>query len=67
MNHSVTIEMADRPENESDFSFIQGEPRFRECDSCIVKAGSPTLCSGCLHNRELIGKYEQIINETHPL
>lgn len=26
-------------------------PGFVECDSCRAKLGSPTLCSGCLHNR----------------
>lgn len=25
-----------------------------ECDTCRAKAGSPILCQGCLHNRELI-------------
>jgi len=29
---------------------------FLECDTCRAKAGSPTLCKGCLHNRALIGK-----------
>ncbi len=24
---------------------------FMECDTCRAKAGSPYLCSGCLHNR----------------
>ncbi len=27
---------------------------FRECDTCAAKAGSPRLCSGCLHNRATI-------------
>lgn len=27
---------------------------FLECDTCRAKAGSPTLCKGCLHNRTLI-------------
>lgn len=30
------------------------EKSFRECDTCSAKPGSPTLCSGCLHNRDLI-------------
>ena len=25
-----------------------------ECDTCRAKAGSPTLCLGCLNNRYLI-------------
>lgn len=29
---------------------------FMECDTCRAKAGSPTLCQGCLHNRTLIEK-----------
>ncbi len=28
---------------------------FMECDTCRAKPGSPTLCLGCLHNREAIG------------
>jgi hypothetical protein len=27
---------------------------FIECDTCRAKPGSPTLCWGCLHNRQLI-------------
>ena len=30
--------------------------KFLECDSCRIKAGSPILCRGCLHNRALIEK-----------
>ena len=26
---------------------------FVECDSCAKKPGSPTLCGGCLHNRNV--------------
>lgn len=29
-------------------------PEFAECASCAAKAGSPSLCSACLHNREVI-------------
>ncbi len=29
---------------------------FMECDTCRKKPGSPELCKGCLHNRELINK-----------
>jgi hypothetical protein len=29
---------------------------FMECDTCRAKPGSPTLCKGCLHNRELINR-----------
>ena len=28
--------------------------RFVECDSCRAKPGSPLLCAGCIHNREVI-------------
>lgn len=36
--------------------FLAPEPEsgFIECDTCRVKSGSPTLCRGCLHNREVI-------------
>jgi len=30
------------------------EESFVECDTCRAKPGSPTLCYGCLHNREII-------------
>lgn len=29
-------------------------PGFIECDSCRTKPGSPTLCRGCRHNRDVI-------------
>lgn len=29
---------------------------FRECDTCRKKAGMPTLCAGCLHNRSVIDR-----------
>ncbi len=28
---------------------------FMECDTCRAKPGSPTLCRGCLNNRQVIG------------
>ena len=28
--------------------------KFMECATCAAKPGSPTLCPGCLNNRELI-------------
>lgn len=46
---------------------------FMECDTCRVKPGSPYLCNGCLHNRDLIQKlcpnqtgsvYEKIKKQT---
>ena len=27
---------------------------FMECDTCRPKPGSPILCRGCLHNRDVI-------------
>lgn len=32
---------------------------FKECDTCRAKPGSPELCSGCLHNRDLIQKLKK--------
>jgi len=29
---------------------------FRECAACADKAGSPTLCAACLHNRTTIDR-----------
>jgi len=31
---------------------------FQECDTCKAKPGSPTLCEGCLHNRQAISLLE---------
>lgn len=36
-------------------------PEFVECDSCRAKSGSPTLCRGCLHNREVIESFGRIV------
>lgn len=33
---------------------------FQECDTCRAKPGTPALCSGCLHNRWLIGELSQL-------
>jgi hypothetical protein len=32
---------------------------FMECDTCRAKPGSPTLCHGCLHNRDVISQYRR--------
>lgn len=32
---------------------------FQACDACRV--GRPPLCSGCLHNREVISKFRQFL------
>lgn len=29
---------------------------FMECDTCRAKAGTPVLCRGCLHNRDIISR-----------
>lgn len=39
---------------------MEKENQFMECDTCREKAGTPTLCYGCLHNRSLI---EKLLNE----
>lgn len=33
---------------------------FVECATCAAKPGSPTLCASCLHNRAVIGHYQEI-------
>ena len=35
---------------------------FVECDSCKAKPGSPTLCSGCLHNRSRAAEVQKEAN-----
>ena len=35
-----------------------GEWEFKECPTCRVKPGSPTLCSSCLHNRNVIANLQ---------
>ena len=43
---------------------IREEPiEFIECDTCAAKPGMPVLCEGCLSNRSLIMKYENILRE----
>lgn len=37
---------------------------FQECESCKAKPGTPTLCAGCLHNRQLIATYQAVIRRT---
>lgn len=37
---------------------------FKECDTCRAKPGSPILCSGCRHNREVINKYQEKLAHT---
>ena len=56
----IVLVEADRPENE-DFSFQHADHvgEFIECDTCREKPGSPTLCQGCLHNREVIGELKR--------
>lgn len=39
------------------------EPRFMECDSCRAKPGSPQLCWGCLHNRDIISSISTLLQE----
>ncbi len=35
---------------------------FHECESCAKRSGTPPLCKGCLHNREVISKANRRIN-----
>ena len=37
-----------------------GRNAFMECDTCRAKAGSPTLCNGCLHNRTALENYANL-------
>ena len=32
---------------------------FIECNTCRAKPGNRSLCAGCVHNRDLIGKLSQ--------
>lgn len=34
---------------------------FKECASCAKKAGSPTLCESCLHNRRVVNELQEEI------
>ncbi len=42
---------------------MKEEYKFIECDTCRAKPGSPPLCYGCLHNRDIIGKLSEIVCE----
>lgn len=35
--------------------------KFRECDACRGKPGSPQLCKPCLHNRAAINRMNEYI------
>ena len=39
--------------------------RFKECETCAGRAGSPTLCAGCLHNRDLIAVLQHANHRLH--
>lgn len=39
---------------------------FMECDTCRAKPGSPPLCRGCLHNRNVIGAFNQACMKVEP-
>jgi hypothetical protein len=36
---------------------------FAECAACAAKAGAPTLCTACLHNRKLVGDLKQAVRK----
>jgi len=38
------------------------ETEFKECAGCSAKPGSPTLCESCLHNRKIIERLNNLIN-----
>lgn len=37
-----------------EYACVAVPDEFMACDSCRAKPGSPTLCVGCLHNRQAI-------------
>ena len=39
------------------------QEEFWECPSCIMKPGSPTLCTSCLHNRAMIEDLERQVKQ----
>ena len=39
------------------------ELEFKECEGCSKKPGHPTLCKGCLHNRALIQRQTEDIED----
>lgn len=47
---SISTNSQDGSHSEKDVS----KSEFKECDTCKSKPGSPVLCDGCLHNREVI-------------
>lgn len=38
-------------------------PEFVECDTCRAKLGTPTLCRGCLANRDSFHKYYGLVKK----
>ncbi|MEN6379238.1 MAG: hypothetical protein ABFD15_06640 [Methanofastidiosum sp.] len=37
---------------------------FIECDTCRAKAGTPTLCQGCISNRATITKLKELLESS---
>lgn len=35
------------------------EKDFRECEICEAKAGTPTLCPSCVHNKAVIYRLQK--------
>jgi hypothetical protein len=63
----ATIIEAPRPDDEKHWFESDDLPlRFRECDTCASKSGTPILCKGCLHNRAVIGRLNTMIGRAAP-
>jgi len=41
------------------FIVLPSKTSFVECDTCKAKPGTPTLCNGCLTNRNTIAVFEE--------
>jgi hypothetical protein len=62
MPEDIKLEVAERPEDDSGpvMTFMD---EFKECDTCRGKLGTPTLCTGCIHNRSLIRELRSYVDE----
>lgn len=62
-----TIIEAPRPDDDKHWFERDDLPlEFRECDTCADGSGSPCLCKGCLHNREVIGRLNTMLVRAAP-
>ena len=67
MSERIRIESANRPDDDSEWTYELKEHRgqFVECASCAAKSGSPVLCRACQHNLAVISRFSEERTRQH--